>query len=171
MVFNFNLDLDFSLIKRGLTVIILFAVIGFIIYKMSWKNNNILTAGRSRIIDLQTPPMNINENQMMGYHQDEQTLNSIQEHISKQSELDVLQCYRDTSSLRMRLLNKQLRATDIIDSKHLLPKGIVIPKEDDYRYKQNTIDIERVAPEVSQIKQGSANINYPTMITNIPNYF
>ena len=141
---------------------------------MTWKNNNILTAGSSYLSDVNSLEYNSGlgyNNNINNFHQDEKILNEIQEHISKQSDFDVLQCYQNTNDLRSLLLNKQLRATDIIDSKHLLPKGIVIPSSNDYRYKQNTIDLDRVAPEVSQIKQSSANINYPTMITNIPNYF
>ena len=164
------MDFNLELLKKTLTVIVLFAIVGFIVYKIGWKNNNILTAGSSNLVDLHSDK---DYNHSYNYYNDNDNegLNQIQDHISKQSDLDILQCYQNTSDLRMRLLNKQLRATDIIDSKHLLPKGIYIPKEDDYEYQQNNINIDRVNPDISQIKQGSANVNYPTMITNIPNYF
>ena len=86
------MDLDFNLLKRGLTVIILFAIIGFIIYKMTWKNNNILTAGSSYLSDVNSLEYNSGlgyNNNINNFHQDEKILNEIQEHISKQSDFDV----------------------------------------------------------------------------------
>lgn len=151
--------MELNLIKKTIVVIILFAILGFIIYKITWQNNNIVTNSMIPIDSL---------NQLSD-NDDKQTydkfINEIQEQISQHSELEVLNSYKSTENLRNLLLENKLKATDIINSKHLLPPNIVIPKT-------KLSHLTEIKPNVNINNMHQvANINHPTMITDMPNYF
>jgi hypothetical protein len=145
-----------DLIKRGLYIILVMAIVGFIVYKIYWKNNNVPTGEES--LD-QFPA---EEDDSPDY---EQRLNSIQSEIERSCDLEIKKCYQETKGLRELLLNKRIKASDVIDERHLLPEGIKIPKE-------NLRPSNPVESDVSKTRQGACRVTeINRAITELPDYF
>ena len=144
-------------VKTFLSIILFSAVVGFIIYRAYWKNNNIPTEGGALVSSIICQ-----EAECPRYLE---RVESIQSDIDKNSELQVLKCYQNTSDLREMLLDKKIKATDIIENKHLIPKGVKIPKVNNH---QTT----NVDPNISRTDTRPVTINESSMpITGYPNFF
>lgn len=141
-------------IKKTVIIVMLFACIAYIVYKIGWRKCNVQTDGYLRETYNDT--------------NSESLIESIQHTIDKQSELEIELSYDKTQDLRKLLIDNQIKATDNIKSKFLIPKNIVIPKvqpptvNKSIQYLDTKKGIQQISSTLQQSKQ---------MITNMPNWF
>jgi len=143
------------------TIIAAVLVVGFLMYKTKWNNKNITSEDNYSQDYLMYEQLEERKDQ-----EQDHLLNQVVSQISANSENEIESCYRATENLREKILDKHLKASDLVKKKYLVPKGLNYDnKECDAPPKHilKLMDTETTQPH-SKIE------NNPTF-TNLPNFF
>jgi len=156
--------------KLVATIIASVLVLGFILWRTKWKTSQSnLPTNESVVHDKLVNRKHNGYLPSLGQQFDgDNNMNQakIIQKITEDSENEIISCLERTSDLRQKLLDKAIKASDLVKQSHLVPKGMDYSNPEAKAKPKHTLkllDFETTLP--------TSKLGEQTNFTSLPNFF
>jgi hypothetical protein len=150
-----------SVLQKRIIIIGLVVALGFVLFQLKWKNNCMQSSGT-----LKPQYMTIIErDEEQISHNAEKVSNDICAYTDK----IINDSFIGVTDLRNQLLDKTIKASDVVKAEYLIPKGMKIPQHQHPAVGSTKIRGNVTSPKMIG-KASDVKESYKT-ITDLPNWF